>query len=220
VVTGLFLAGELRPAGLAIAFLRRPIADVRTELIAWRGRLGQELSVSDSLAFPTCVERLDPYEMPWTTELLIGCGDWCAYTNNAIGGGDLSGPPGYLSRALGCDVVHAVHVPKHPPGHASTQFGLVRPDGTSRTLAAHAEDGRWSWHAAGEQLSFERSERYTARLIRERLDRELLVEYLGALGIRVDDPGFYGTTVAVRRIFTFPRQRRETAAQTRASFGW
>ncbi len=61
-----------------------------------------------------------------------------------------------------------------------------------RSLAAHCEDGHWSWHEWGTVQPFERPERYEARLKRDRLDRPLLVEYLNALGIHVDHDGYFG----------------------------
>lgn len=220
-MTGPFLGGELRPAGTAIAFLRRSLADVRDEIVRWRTGLGQQLDVRTQLTFPSCVDSLDPYEWPWQTELLIDCGAWCMYTNNQIGGGDSSASAGYLGRALACELVQAVHVPKYPPGHAATNLVIQAPDDTCRrVIAAHAEDGRWSWQTYGDPLPFEKVERYTARKIRDRLDRPLLVEYLASYGIRVDDPSFYGAATVVRQIITFPKQRRETAAETRADRGW
>jgi hypothetical protein len=220
-VSGLFLGGELRPAGMSIDFLRQPLAAVRAELVAWRVGLGQALEVRER-DFPRCVDALDPYEMPWTTEVLIDCGEWCAYMNNAIGGGDSTASASYLGDALGCQLVQATHVPPYPPGHAQTQLSLQTAGEytLTRSLVAHAEDGRWSWHAQGRPLPFETLERYTAPRIRDRLDRPLLVEYLGALGIRVDDPEFYGSAVVVRQNVTFPQQRRETGAETLAARGW
>jgi hypothetical protein len=88
-----------------------------------------------------------------------------------------------------------------------------------RTLAAHAEDGRWSWHESGAPRPFEQLDRYGARLIRNQFDRLLLVQYLSALGIHADDAGFYGNGIAVRQRVTHP-VRRETASEVRNRFGW
>ncbi len=57
------------------------------------------------------------------------------------------------------------------------------------------------------------------RLKRERFDRPLLVQYLHALGIEVDDPAFYGEGVAVRQKVGWAR-RRESAAEVRRDWGW
>lgn len=46
-------------------------------------------------------------------------------------------------------------------------------------------------------LPFEDPSRYRARLVRDRLTRQLLVGYLAALGIRVDDDQRYARAVLV-----------------------
>jgi hypothetical protein len=88
-----------------------------------------------------------------------------------------------------------------------------------RTLAAHAEDGRWSWYESGTEQAFEDPSRYTRRRIRDRLDRPLLIDYLASMGISADDPDFYGAGVSVRQHVNYP-VRRLTAEQVRKDFGW
>jgi hypothetical protein len=73
---GFFLGGTLAPIGLAVSFLRRPLEAVRDELLAWRAGLGQRLEERGPVAFPACVDLIDRFEMPWTTELLIASGAW------------------------------------------------------------------------------------------------------------------------------------------------
>jgi hypothetical protein len=223
-MTGPFLAGTLAPAGLSISFLRRPMAEVRAAILEWRKReLQQSIEETGPLPWRDCASRLDPFEAPWTTEVLIDSGEWTTYLNNSIDGGDPTAAAPYLGTRLGCDCVVATHTPPFGPGHASTQLWLMGPAGEPplmhiRTIAAHAEDGRWSWTADGLVQPFEAPQRYEARRIRDRFDRALLVQYLVALGIRVDDPTFYGHGFALRQLVSYER-RRETAAQVRARFG-
>ena len=87
-----------------------------------------------------------------------------------------------------------------------------------RTVAAHAEDGRWSWTESGVVQPFEDAGRYKARGIRDRFDREMLVTYLASLEIRVDDAAFYGEGVAIRQVVTYPR-RHENVARLKAHYG-
>ena len=61
-----------------------------------------------------------------------------------------------------------------------------------RSISATATDGRWQWYESGEPLPFEDTERYGARIKRNRFDRAMLLTYLTALGIPVDDVA-YGT---------------------------
>ena len=199
--------------------------EVRDALLTWRRlELHQTIEETGSAPFPACTSVLDPFEAPWTTELIVDCGDWTAYLNNAIDGGDPTAAAPYLGKRLECECIVAIHAPPHGPGHASTQLWMQGPDGEPpnmgvRTIAAHAEDGRWTWHTSGPLQSFEQPARYTARRKRDRLDRPLLVGYLDALGIRVDDEAFYGEGLGFRQIVDYKR-RRETLEQVRARFGW
>jgi hypothetical protein len=83
----------------------------------------------------------------------------------------------------------------------------------------HATDGRWSWHTSGEPLAFEQPNRYTARRVRDRFDRSLLVTDLRSQRIRVDELDFYGPALRVHQLVNHPI-RQETADQVRARFGW
>lgn len=148
-VQGYLLGGSLAPVGLTVSFLAAPADRVIEDLVAWRQGLGQTLERSQPSPMPACANHLDPLEAPWTTELLIECGDWTAYLNNAIDGGDPTAAAPHLSTRLGVRCVVAMHVPPHRPGHAATQLWLIGPSGDpplmyERTLAAYAEDGRWS----------------------------------------------------------------------------
>ncbi len=75
-----------------------------------------------------------------------------------------------------------------------------------RTLSAVATDGRWEWHAGGSPFEFEHQERYAARRIRDRFDRPLLLTYLAALGIPVDDDDAFGPGVIVQQVVRWPRR--------------
>lgn len=221
---GDFLGGSLAPIGLSVSFLATPIDAVLDHLVAWRSGLGQQFERSDQGAFPGCASALDPLEAPWTTELLLDCGTWTAYLNNDIDGGDPTAAAPYLSKALGVRCAVAMHAPRYSPGHASTQLWLLGPEGEpplmyERTLAADAVDGRWSWDESGTVQPFEHLSRYTARRVRDRFDRPLLIEYLAALGIRADDAGFYGAGISLHQHVTWPT-RRETSQQVRRRFGW
>jgi hypothetical protein len=184
-----FLGGSLRPIGCALSFLDASRAEVLEAVLDVRG---ERCEVSIPMPLPACAWSLDPTEVPWTKELLIECDGWTAYLNNGIYGGDLSAIAPAIARWRGWRCVGAEHMPKYGPGHAATQLWMQGPRGEPpldhvRTLGAYAEDGRWSWHESGEPQSFEVTDRYLARRKRDRLDRALLVDYLGSLGIRVDD---------------------------------
>lgn len=217
----LLLGGSLRPVGGAVSFLEAPFGEV-LEAVLSVSRDRSEMPGSRSM--PACLATLDPMEAPWTKEVIIECDGWTAYLNNGINGGDLTAVAPAVARLEGWRCVGAEHMPRYGPGHAATQLWLQGPDGEPplghiRTLAAHAEDGRWRWHEAGSPQAFESTDRYAARRVRDRFDRALLVEYLSALGIRVDDPAFFndGVSVVQRVDWTV---RRESASEFRRKNKW
>ncbi|MCP4305595.1 MAG: hypothetical protein GY788_12090 [bacterium] len=214
----LFLAGELAPIGYTISFLQRPAADVLSVINEIRASAA--LEVIDVGHLPDSAGVLDPMEAPWTTELVIDCGQWTAYLNNSIGGGDITAIAPAIGRMLNTVCVGAQHTDRHGPGHAATQLWLEGPNGEPplmyiRTLSAHCQDGRWSWHTSGIMQDFEQPERYERRRISQRLDRTTLVAYLDALGIRVDDPSFFGQGIAIRQIVDW-KARSQSVDEWRA----
>lgn len=219
------LGGPLSPIGWSVGWIEVAADDMLAALLAWRRQLGQAPATARVREpWPACLGRLDPLRSPWTTELLVAHGsDWTCYLNNGLDGGDPFPAVGHLSTTLGRRAVIAVHRPPTPVGHASTQFQLFGPDGEPplrylRTLAADAEDGRWTWQESGVPQPYEQPERYTRRLKRERLDRPLLVDYLAALGIPVDDDTSYGSATVVRQRFAW-RTRKQSLAQAREAWG-
>ncbi|MGF1667419.1 MAG: hypothetical protein ACFCVC_14250 [Acidimicrobiia bacterium] len=214
----LFLGGELSPIGDTVSFLRRPAADVLEVINGIRA--DATLEVADVGRLPGSVSRLDPMEAPWTTEVVIDCGDWTAYLNNSIGGGDITAIAPAVGRILNTVCVGAQHSERYGPGHAATQLWLQGPDGEPplmyvRTLSAHCQDGRWSWRTSGAIQDFEKPERYERRRIAQRFDRTTLTEYLDALGIRMDDPSFFGDGTAIRHVVDW-NARRQSVAEWRA----
>jgi hypothetical protein len=216
--TGL-LGGAWSPIGWVVGFIEAPHAAVLAEDQEWRSGLGQELEISTSTPFPECLELLEPLEAPWTTELLVDCGPWTAYLNNQKNGGDPTSAASQLAARLGTRCAIAMHAPRYGPGHGGTRLWMSGPDGEpplmyTRTLCAVAEDGRWSWHESGRPLPFEDVQRYQARRISARFDRGLLVAYLAHLGIRVDDPTWFGTGTRLRQRVTWstnPETRGQAA---------
>lgn len=220
---GLFLGGALAPAGLSVSFLRAEMSSVVDHLMTWRRELGHTVD-STAITLDETLQSIEPFESPWTRELIFDCGDWTGYLNNQIDGGDPSAAAPYLSSALGVDLIVAIHAPRHSPGHESTQMWVLGPQGEPplmyrRTIAADCADGRWSWHESGDPLPFEDPDRYTARRVRDRFDRPTLLSYLRANGIDADSRSFWGQGLVVTQSVSY-RTRKETAAQVRDRFGW
>lgn len=216
------LGGDASPIGWSVQYLEIGADDLVSETVTWRSEVGQAVRASASVAFPEVLLDLTPFEAPWTRELVMACGDrWSAYLNNFVNGGDPTAAGPALARRLGVRCVTATNAPRYGPGHQSTQLVVQGPAGEpplmyERTIAAHAEDGRWSWSESGRPFEFEDTDRYAARRIRDRFDRPLLVQYLAALGIPAGDDESYGRGVIIQQVVDWPR-RQETLDEARRS---
>ena len=192
--------------GWSVGFLEAPVADVRDHLLLWRRETGVAFEVYDDLpGWPECLAALLPLESPWKAELVVPHGVWTMYVNNQLGGGDPAEATTSIANHLGGRWVVATHHPLSAAGNAATELWLGGPTGEPplhhvRSVAAVAEDGRWTWHADGPVQPFERTGAYAAATVADRLTRQMLVEYLDALGIAVDDAARYGDASVIRRL--------------------
>jgi hypothetical protein len=191
--------GGLWPLGWDVGFVEAPLDAVVDAYQAWMKELRRRHHV-DRLPSPIGdqLATLAPLEAPWTRELLVATrGAWTAHFSNDVLGGDPWPRVSYLARRLGTRWVTSSHIPRDQYEYPSTQLWLGGPEGDElgfvRTISAGIYDsGRWEFEANGPVQPWEEPERYKARLIRDRLTRELLLTYLGRLGIEADDPSFYG----------------------------
>lgn len=215
---GQLLGGPASPIGWSVQYIQAPLESVLTAIRSFRK--GTDINVAEPRPYPGVLADLLPFEAPWTRELVLPCGDWTAYLNNFVNGGDLTAIGDTIARGLGVRCVIAQHAPRYGPGHAATQLWVFGPDGApplmyERTLSAVAVDGRWKWYESGAPLAFEDVSRYSARRIRDRLDRNLLIQYLDAFGIPADDDSAYGAGVVIRKDVAWPR-RTVTLEEARA----
>lgn len=194
----MLLGGEAAPVGWWVTFIEAPMNEIERWLReAWFD--GRPYTDDDPGSFPACLARLEPLESPWTKHLLVSAGKWTMHVSNSLLGGDPSAPGPVLSRQLNCRVVVAGHSQRHGPGHEGTALWVFGPDGEPplqyvRTLQVDCADGRWSWHESGKPFGFEDVARYSARRKRDRLDRDLLLEYLAEFGIWPDEAANFGST--------------------------
>lgn len=215
---GQLLGGGASPIGWAIQYVQAPAQDVIAAIR--QARKGEKLRVGEPRPYPASLQALLPFEAPWTRELVMACGGWTAYLNNFVNGGDATAIGPAIAGRMGVRCVVAQHAPAHGPGHAGTQLWVQGPDGEpplmyERTLSAVATDGRWQWITSGAPFDFEDVSRYTARRIRDRLDRSLLMRYLAALGIRADDDNAYGPGTLIQQDVDWPvRTQTLQGAQT------
>jgi hypothetical protein len=60
-----------------------------------------------------------------------------------------------------------------------------------RVVRAMKDSPRWDFYTEGEPLDFEDTSAYTARYVRDRFQREALLDYLALWGAPVSDAGFW-----------------------------
>jgi hypothetical protein len=215
------LGGDASPIGWTVQYLEAPRDVIVAEIVKARREWGHVIEVVSPRPFPDVLHDLLPFEAPWTRVLAVSCGRWTAYLNNGINGGDATAIGAALMTRLGIRLVVADSSPRYGPGHQATQLWVLGPDGEPplmyrRTIAAHATDGRWTWDQSGVPFDFEHTERYSARRIRDRFDRTLLLDYLERFGISADDDTFYGDGILVRQQVTY-ETRTETLEEAKAA---
>jgi hypothetical protein len=218
------LNGAWAPLGWSIGFIEAPVDRVLAAVVAIRSTEGQRVVLDDPGPWPDCIPALAPLEAPWTAELVAGHGvNWTVYLNNWIHGGDPWPFVSQVAHRLRTRWLVAAFQPPTAPGHAQAKLEIGGPDGQPplnqlRSIEARAEDGHWSWHATGRALPFEQAQTYRARRIRDRLPRPLLIDYLHALDIDVDDNARYTRPAVIRQVVDW-RIRRLTLAQARSDWG-
>ena len=219
--------GGHAPVGWSVGFLRAPFDAVLRATIDWRRRLVPGVDVTElGSSFPDAFLALAPLETPPTREIVARTsGDvWTANVVNNHLGGDSFSWCGYLSGVLGCDAIEATHIPIDQYPYPTTAFTMTAPRASPplNTLrhvhAGKYDSGRWEFNQDGDQQPFEQTERYAAKSVRDRFDREMLLAYLGAVGIMADDPAFWiGGTLLQNRVTFQPRT--STLEEVRRSYG-
>jgi hypothetical protein len=206
-----------------VGYIERPLPEVAEAVDIWRPLPGQSIQRYPDEELGRLLERLAPLESPYRRQLLVGtAGGWTAYFDNQLGGGDPSPWTGYLSGVLGCRGVTATHVPVEQYPYPATSFEIFSPEGEPPLMSlrtVHAgiyDEGRWLFETNGVVQPFERPALYESRLVRDRLTRNVLLEYLAAIGIEADKPDWYQGGVLYQaalpdrpRTLTIPQARDE-----------
>lgn len=200
------LSERFAPITSAIGFLEASIENVSEELAAWRRSLGAAVSVSHPPdGFPEVLRRLEPLTGGIRPrELLVSAGDWTAYFDCGLRGTDAVSTMGHLSRQLRCQGLAVRTVPRtvgvagiSSGRMGSVQFELFGPIDTDflnyvRTISVSHTGSKWRFDANGTEQTFEETDAYSARRVRDRFTSAMLERYCQAMGIDVFRPEFYG----------------------------
>jgi hypothetical protein len=217
--------GGHAPLGWGVGFVRAPYERVVEAALAWRREHLPGVEVVELRhPFPDALLALAPIETPSTREILARTAndEWTANLYNSHLGGDSCS--WYMAQVLACEAVVASHIPVGQYPFPATSFTMTAPRAPGplhqlRSVAAGKYDtGRWEFHESGEPQPFEERERYAARLIRDRFDRQMLLRYLSALGIRADDPSFWKGGVLLQHLVKFS-PRTTTLEDIRSEYG-
>ncbi len=91
----------------------------------------------------------------------------------------------YVSRELGCKL-YRFRISKGEEAYYGCTFSYCNKGKDERSILAYVED-RWVFWQEGELLPFENPAYYSSRFIKKRLNYDILVEYLGKMGINLFD---------------------------------
>lgn len=218
--------GGLWPIGQAVGFVELSLDNTLEHYKRW-GKNWEAIPSFRELGDAPVLDLLRallPLEMPYRRRLLLATvGEWTAIFDNSRGGGDPFPPASYLSRSAGVRGIVARHTPPEQGPYPTTQLHLFGPNGKPplmyvRTIDAGIfDEGRWRFDTSGTPQPFENVERYRARLVRDRFDRALLLEYLAALDIRADDPDWYRDGILVTEGGSWKPSWTATLEEARAS---
>jgi hypothetical protein len=224
------LGAGVWPIGQLIGFVEAPFDVVVEAMRSWKRELRARWRERAFVDVPVLeqLESLAPLQAPWTRELLIETtGSWTAHVSNDLGGGDSWPRVSYLGDVLETQWVVASHTPAEQYPYPSTQLWIGGPQGEPplrfvRTISAGVYDnGRWEFETTGPVQPWEDPTRYSERRIQDRLTRNMLVQYLAALGIDVDEPTFFGSGALFQERALwhwYRRPRRLTIAEARRDY--
>jgi len=192
----IFFDNKYTPLTDSVYFLKADFKTVTAEFLKWQKpleinehrklkivELKKDLESNLIELLPINVTEIRRFLFHGTTS------DWTAMISNTIPGTDGSAPS-VLSDRLKCEMVRATDTDD------ATMFEFSNPNKAIeeeqfRAVSAHIES-RWEFLEYGKPLPFEDTERYkTKRKIKDKIDSDLLIQYLSELGIRYDKKDFY-----------------------------
>ena len=98
-----------------------------------------------------------------------------------------------LSGKLRCDAFK-ISTSLPGPEYPMNQLMAYSEGGCTRVVYAMRDEPNWAFFSEGALLAVERPEHYKRRRIRDRLTREILVDYLRDLDIDIADDDFWHAT--------------------------
>lgn len=199
------------PLTANVGFLRAPLEKAARAAVSWGRDSPWARADHDSFEVPLGA----PVSSGHIFLLSSGGGEWTTVIASSYPHADIG--PYYAARAyldLGCEFVGVVWEPAGTDIDPGAEFVHQRAVPLPRRLVGRkrreAEDrrvvesklheGRWEFNTSGRPRAFEETDHYELRRKAERLPRDLLARYVAAVGVAVDDPGWWdGPTIAIVR---------------------
>jgi hypothetical protein len=191
------LGNRYAPITNAIGFLEADFAAVVDADQKWRSSIGVYPGQKMSGDLAVLLNALLPLTGPLLSYIWIKtCDRWTSYFDNLVNGSDPFGPISYPAGVLKCRGVIVSYRPQTQTCEGGASFSLFGPEKTEwlnyvRSVSAINDGGRWRWDANGHVQSFEETDQYRARRIRDRLTLDMIERYSGSLGIRPYDNAYY-----------------------------
>lgn len=191
------------PVTSCAVFVKAPLERIKDLDVPWyRDRPVARTELTGGLR--DMLPKLEPLTMPSTARSLwvqTRNPDWSAYFAGHVRGTESSAQGavyGYC-RHLGAPGLEIATSPHTRRREGTGRFGNTvfamhgeNGDGIRIVAAQIGDDERWVFTNVGQLQSFEQSEAYKARRIRDRLTSQMIADYCAALGLYPFEEDFYG----------------------------
>ena len=184
------IVDEWNPVTSDMGLIEAPTARVAEEYPDWHRSLGQEFRVERVASFGASLERLSPLSAEKRRAVFVPTSSaWTAFFQSGIAGSDLFPVMSELTERLGVRAMRVCCWPANAvwPGtvwevYAPPDQGGIPPLRYRRSVEAVNDGGRWTFDQSGPPFPFEKLDRHQLPRKRDRLDRNLLQQYLGEFG--------------------------------------
>lgn len=190
-------AGLYAPVTFGAAFLKIPFRELVDDYIQWViGNYTNATAEPCEGTFRDALDSLEPLTAPTSKELLVGIeGGFTVILSNGLSGDEHSRAT-YWSRRVKCEALSVTCVPDRHDQVTSGAYGVYRSMqvqllsgresefGESRRTVTSGNDGdRWSFFTHGEPLSFEDTEKFACRRVRDRFGPENVLAFCRYFGL-------------------------------------
>lgn len=193
---------SIAPLGHATAiFIKCEPNELIDFLKAWNTDLGYQMKTqTTNITLTSMFQVLDertPYKL--IAAAVPHLNGWTAYFDNAVAEGLSNSTASMACKTIGTDVAGFSFDHDRPPHTGSATFSYYQPteeDVNLRYVQLFTEHSG-EFHQSGDPLLFEDLAAYRRSNIKQRVTREMLIQYANHLGIYPDDISSYGNPITL-----------------------